>query len=61
MGEEEKKEYEQEKELVQTSMDGEVLYGDGGGQSPDVVQTVLSQASGGAAHGLGLTVQGKET
>lgn len=46
---------------VQTSVDGEVLHGDGGRQPPDVVEAVLSQAGGGAAHGLGLTVQGEET
>lgn len=48
-------------QCVQTSVDGEVLHGDRGRQAPDVVETLLRQAGRGAAHGLGLTVQGEET
>lgn len=44
-----------------TSVDGEVLHGDGRGHSSDVVQVLFSQTGRGAAHRLGLSVQGEKT
>lgn len=45
----------------QTSVDGEVLHRDGRGHAPDVVQHLFSQAGGGAAHGLWLSIQSEKT
>lgn len=42
-------------------MDGEVLHGDRRGNLSDVVQVFFSQTCGGAAHGLGLSIQGEKT
>lgn len=44
-----------------TSVDGEVLHGDRRGNLSDVVQVFFSQTCGGAAHGLGLSIQGEKT
>lgn len=45
----------------QTSVDGEVLHRDGGGNLSDLVQVFFSQTGRGAAHGLRLSVQSEKT
>lgn len=47
--------------MCQTSVDGEVLHGDGGGHLSDVGQVLFSQTGRGAAHGLRLPVQSEKT
>ena len=44
-----------------TSMYGEVLVGDRGGDAPDVAQVLLTDASGRTAHAFGLAVVCEET
>uniref|UniRef100_A0A146YLN3 Uncharacterized protein n=1 Tax=Fundulus heteroclitus TaxID=8078 RepID=A0A146YLN3_FUNHE len=48
-------------DATETSVDGEVLHGDGGRHLADLVQVLLRDAGGRAAHGLGLAVQREET